>query len=99
MRAGRGRDRNAMQRAAIDIGSVGAKERSNGLAGVRGVVFRNRRQGWVRNGQHRRVVGAGDGDLNRAVDDAAVAVVERNRELLDLGLVLREILDSGSRDA
>ena len=48
---------------------------------------------------HRRIVGAGDSDLNRAVDSAAVAVVQCNRELLDLGLVLCEILDSGSRNA
>ena len=48
---------------------------------------------------HRRIVGAGDGDVDGAGDSAAVAVVERDGEGLDLGLARRQILDRRVRNA
>ena len=45
------------------------------------------------------VIGAGDGHLDGAVDGAAIAVVQRDGELLDLGLVLGEVFHRRGRDA
>ena len=49
----------------------------------------------ILRGDHRRVVGAGDGDVDLLGDQAAVLVVERDGEALDLGLAGGQILDRG----
>ena len=49
-------------------------------------------------GDHWRVVGAGDGDVDLPGDQAAVLVVERDGEALDLGLAGSQILDGGIRN-
>ena len=78
----------------VDIGECyrdrGRQRRSIGLLGE--ISRRDR-------GDDRHVVGAGNGDVDRALDRAAVAVVERNREVLDPGLTLSQVLDSGIRNA
>src|SRR6266404_4543714 len=51
-----------------------------------------------RAGYHRRVVGAGDGDVDLLGDQAAVLVVERDGEALDLDLAGSEILNRGIRN-
>ena len=50
----------------------------------------------ILRGDHRRVVGAGDGDVDLPGDQAAVLVVERDGEAFDLGLAGRQILNRGS---
>ena len=52
----------------------------------------------ILRGDHRRVVGAGDGDVDLPGDQAAVLVVQRDGEALDLGLAGGEILDGGIRN-
>ena len=52
----------------------------------------------VLRGDHRRVVGAGDGDVDLPGDQAAVLVVQRDGEALDLGLAGGQILDGGIRN-
>src|SRR5205807_1568727 len=49
----------------------------------------------ILRGDHGGIVGAGDGDVDLLGDQAAVLVVERDGEALDLGLVLGEILNRG----
>ena len=60
----------------------------------RGDLFGDRTDEILR-GDHRRIVGAGDGDVDLPGDQAAVLVVERDGEALDLGLAGRQILNRG----
>src|SRR6185436_20698035 len=49
----------------------------------------------VLRGDQRHIVGAGDGDVDLPGDHAAVLVVERDGEALDLGLAGRQKLNRG----
>src|SRR6185436_15357308 len=97
-RAGRSRDGRA---DGVGVGQIDVGEGDGAavleVAGRGGELGDG--AGDVGCGDHRVVVGSGDGDRNGPVDQSAVAVVERDGEGLELGLVLGQILDVGGGDA
>ena len=76
----------------VDVGE--GDDAAVGQVARRGDLFGDRADEILR-GDHRRIVGAGDGDVDLLGDQAAVLVVERDGEALDLGLAGRQILNRG----
>ena len=92
------RGANRLHRYHVGVGQIGVGEGHRAGAGQirRGGVFRHRAISC--RGDHRRLVGAGDGHRDVLRRGAAMTVGDRDREMLDLGLAGRQIVGGAVSD-